>query len=142
MVTTWSGKKAWWKCSAGHEWPAQIGSRSRGNGCARCSTGPVSVASQKWLDLIGIPVEFREYSIKLPGKKRPSRVDGFDPATNTIYEFLGDFWHGNPERFDPEERNPINNWKFKTLYAQTMKRIKTLEKAGYNVVFTWEKDYA
>ena len=22
-------------------------------------------------------------------------TDGYDPTTNTIYEYLGDYWHGN-----------------------------------------------
>ena len=30
-------KKAWWKCSHGHEWEATIGSRNSGNGCPYCS---------------------------------------------------------------------------------------------------------
>ena len=31
-----SGKKAWWRCSNGHEWQATIQSRNRGNGCPQC----------------------------------------------------------------------------------------------------------
>lgn len=26
-------RKVWWKCSAGHEWQAQIAPRAAGNGC-------------------------------------------------------------------------------------------------------------
>jgi DNA-directed RNA polymerase subunit RPC12/RpoP len=37
-VSPGSGKKAWWQCSAGHEWQATIGSRTAGAGCRRCST--------------------------------------------------------------------------------------------------------
>ena len=38
-VTTGSKKKVWWKCDKGddHEWEANIGSRSRGNGCSICN---------------------------------------------------------------------------------------------------------
>ena len=31
-----SGKKAWWKCSNGHEWQATIASRYAGSGCPYC----------------------------------------------------------------------------------------------------------
>ena len=31
-----SGKKAWWKCSQGHEWLAKISNRNSGNGCPEC----------------------------------------------------------------------------------------------------------
>ena len=42
-VTQFSGKKVWWKCEKGHEWEAEIASRSNGNGCPYCS-GRISVA--------------------------------------------------------------------------------------------------
>lgn len=32
-----SGKKVWWKCSEGHEWPTRVYDRSKGNGCPYCS---------------------------------------------------------------------------------------------------------
>ena len=32
-----SHKKAWWKCSAGHEWQASIADRNRGRGCLQCA---------------------------------------------------------------------------------------------------------
>ena len=36
-LTLGSGKKAWWKCSYGHEWQAVIGSRNKGHGCPVCA---------------------------------------------------------------------------------------------------------
>ena len=36
-LTYGSNKKAWWKCSKGHEWQASIYSRNQGNGCPYCS---------------------------------------------------------------------------------------------------------
>lgn len=36
-VTVGSHKKVWWKCNNGHEWEAEIKSRSVGNGCPYCS---------------------------------------------------------------------------------------------------------
>jgi hypothetical protein len=45
-VSPGSGKRAWWQCSAGHEWQAAIGSRTSGAGCPRCSrTKPSPAAS-------------------------------------------------------------------------------------------------
>ena len=35
-VTAGSGKKVWWICKNGHEWCAQIYSRTHGNGCPIC----------------------------------------------------------------------------------------------------------
>jgi hypothetical protein len=36
-------------------------------------------------------------------KRKP--VDGYDENTNTVYEYLGDYWHGNPEKFYPKDIN-------------------------------------
>jgi hypothetical protein len=40
-LTLGSNKKAWWKCSKGHEWQASIGHRSQGRGCPYCSNQKV-----------------------------------------------------------------------------------------------------
>lgn len=37
QVTEHSGKKAWWRCSKGHEWFSVIDSRAKGHGCPKCS---------------------------------------------------------------------------------------------------------
>ena len=36
-VTMNSNKKVWWLCSQGHEWPAVIANRSRGDSCPTCT---------------------------------------------------------------------------------------------------------
>ena len=38
-----SHKKVWWRCSHGHEWQAQVGSRTRGAGCPYCANRRVRV---------------------------------------------------------------------------------------------------
>lgn len=40
-LSTGSNKKAWWKCSLGHEWQATISSRVAGRGCPFCSNRKV-----------------------------------------------------------------------------------------------------
>ena len=37
QVKAKSGRKVWWRCSAGHEWLARVSSRSNGSGCPRCA---------------------------------------------------------------------------------------------------------
>lgn len=37
ILTLGNGKKAWWKCSKGHEWEAKIQNRNNGRGCPYCS---------------------------------------------------------------------------------------------------------
>lgn len=36
-ISSGSGKKAWWLCKSGHEWEANISSRSQGIGCPSCA---------------------------------------------------------------------------------------------------------
>jgi len=136
-----SGKRAYWLCTSGHEWCATIDNRASGTGCPYCVRSAVSKVSQQWLDLLGVSEENREILLKLPGEERSIRVDAFDPTTNTVYEFLGDFWHGNPDVFDSKSRNPINKRTFGSLYNRTMRRLAKISGAGYNLLFIWEKDF-
>lgn len=63
-------------------------------------------------------------------------VDGYEPETQTIYEFLGDFYHGHPdfERYTKEKEN--NPW-----FKQTEKRFQELKELGYNIIYCWERDW-
>lgn len=88
-----------------------------------------------WLDSLHICKSNRQVRI---GKYI---VDGYDPTTNTIYEFLGDYWHGNPKIYKPFEYNKKVGKTFGELYENTIKRNEELELLGYNVVFMWESEY-
>ena len=132
-----SEKKVWWVCEEGHEWVSTVYNRTNGNGCERCSKSSISEVSQEWLDSLNIPQECRETT--LPDLKM--RVDAFVPETNTVYEFFGDYWHGNPARFSLGDFNKHNGKTFGQLYEETKTRIFRLKTAGYLLVYVWEKDY-
>ena len=136
-VSCGSNKRVWWECPRGHIWKTSVCARNCGYGCPVCSMGSVSSISQRWLDKLSIPVEKRE--ITLPDLK--IRVDAFVPETNTVYEFLGDYWHGNPEVYDENQEHPVLHKTFGQLYDETKARVSRLEEAGYKVVYVWEKDY-
>lgn len=105
-------------------------------GCPRCadlkSRSKISKASQKWLDSLNI--KEREY--RIPGTNYS--VDGFDPKTNRIFEYLGVFWHGSPLYFLPDDINPISKKSYGQLYQDTMKRLEHIKSLGYKVVIKWE----
>ena len=71
---------------------------------------------------------------------RGTTVDGFDSITNTVFEFLGDYWHGNPDRFSPKKTNPSNKQKFGTLYLKTFDKLDSLIRVGYKVIYRWESE--
>ena len=136
-VTVGSRKKAWRLCEdCGHEWLSSIFNMvGNDSGCPRCDR-KVSKISQRWLDSLGVLV--RENNIK----EFDFRVDGFDPTTNTVYEFLGDYWHGNPQAFSPKK--VFSRKKQQTLadrYNQTFQRFEKLKVAGYKIFYVWENDY-
>src|SRR5271165_5310284 len=109
-------------------------------GCPSCMN-KTSKMEKKWLDLIGIPEQQRQIKIFLSKNKIPIVVDGFDPITNTVYEFYGDYWHGNPSKYDKHKTNPKTKTTYNELYQDTILREKKLIKAGYNIISIWESDY-
>lgn len=136
-VTAGAHKKVWWKCKkCRYGWKTLITHRTHNkSNCPRCAKGPVSKVSQKWLD--GLEVGIREHYIS----ELRLTVDGFDPKTNTIYEFLGDYWHGNPKIYSASKINTTNKKPFGALFKETQDRIKLLEVSGYNVIYIWENDF-
>lgn len=68
-----------------------------------------------------------EYKIPTIGK-----VDGYCHETNTVYEFHGDFWHGNPDKFKPEKINPVSQKKYGELYNNTLDRDQKIKDLGFN----------
>ena len=71
-------------------------------------------------------------------------VDGYDPETNTVYEFLGDYWHSNIacHYIYPDKIHPTIGITHSENYLKTINRINTLEKIGYSVIYTWENDWS
>lgn len=110
-----------------------------GNGCKLCNKGNVSKIETRWLDAIKVPKKCRNKSIRILGKLYVP--DGINKKDKVIYEFLGDFWHGNPKRYNPKDLNCIRKQSFGQLYQATMKRLRIFRKAGYKVYYVWEKDF-
>ncbi len=116
----------------------------RGAGCPKCSK-VVSKSETKWLDSIGIAEHKRHIPIRIEGYKRPLIVDAYDLDTNTVYEFYGDLWHGNPTVYSPDQPLRLSTHKGKTygdLYRATMLREERIRAAGYSLVTIWESDWS
>ena len=109
-------------------------------GCELCDTtvslrGGRSSICNNWLnELEGL------YNIKIQGcnSKEKSlrigykvyRVDGYHKESCTVFEFLGDYWHGNPNSHPARV----------SAYDSTFDRFKALSK-HYNIIYVWESDY-
>ena len=127
-------------CPKKHEFKQVASAHIAGAGCSKCFKS-ISKKETVWLDSLNINQEFRNIKIKVNGLSNGKNVDGFDPDTNTAYEFLGDYWHGNPNKFKPNDINKRVKKSFKELYDNTMNKIDLMKKHGYNVVYIWEQDF-
>lgn len=108
------------------------------NCCPQC-THTVSKVETEWLDSLKIPSGFRQKRIFIDGEH--FIVDAIDYRTNTVYEFYGDYWHGNPSTTDHTKFNDRANATYGELYTKTLRREKILKENGYTIVAIWESDW-
>jgi len=110
-------------------------------GCKFCGSTR-RVKQSEWLSYLGIPESdgSREVTIKCSDGKI-YYADGYDPDTNTIYEFNGDYFHGNPEKYEPTIINAFTKKTMEQLYKETINKKEKLIKNGYRVIDIWESEW-
>ncbi|QJT71043.1 hypothetical protein GR11A_00005 [Vibrio phage vB_VcorM_GR11A] len=109
----------------------------------------VSKSEVEWLKRIA-----KKLKIKIKGGDNKSQkrirlntgktiiVDGFCKKTNTIFEFHGDCWHGNPYIYTKRSKpHPKSEATANKLYQDTMERMLELTKLGFNVIWVWEDHF-
>ncbi|MGZ5191080.1 MAG: DUF7487 domain-containing protein, partial [Flavisolibacter sp.] len=98
----------------------------------------------QWLESIiqqeGIYIQHagNEGEYLIPGTR--FKADGYCSETNTIYEFHGDYWHGNPDVYSSDEINKVNGKTMGELYQKTLEKEETIKGLGYNLVVAWENE--
>jgi hypothetical protein len=134
-------------CPQHGEFKQTLNTHLRGYGCKLCSFVGVSKKALYWLlyeekkNNISIQHALNGGEYKIPNTKY--YVDGFCKDTNTVYEFHGDVFHGNPLLYQSDERcHPYNkNVTAGELLNKTIKKEQKLKQLGYNVVIIWESDF-
>ncbi len=131
-----SHEKIYIICKKHKEFRQTANSHLNGNGCPTC-IHIISKSEIEFLDYVKIPQteENRQKYIK------PYKVDGYDPITNTVYEYLGNYYHGNPDFFDQSKYNQKCHKTFGELYKNTFIKFDNLKSLGYNVKYIWESDW-
>jgi hypothetical protein len=118
---------------------------ANGKECPKCSNCNYSKISIQWLDYLQIKYKiFIQHGDNIGEFYIPSikyKADGYCKENNTIYEFLGDFWHGNPNIYDFNDVNPKNKKTFGELFNSTQRRKNEILKLGYNYIEIWENDW-
>jgi hypothetical protein len=120
-------------------------SRASGTGCPHCvvSRG-YSKAQIEWIQEIEIKERIHiqhalcsEGEFVIPGI---GKVDGYCHETKTVYEYHGDYWHGNPRIFSSDDLNGRSGKTFGELYRATVDRNARIRASGYNLVVKWETE--
>lgn len=127
-----------WQCNrCNHIWNAAPNDILNNlTGCPVC-VHVVSMEERAWLRSLGITNT--QMSIKI--NDTLIKVDGWDPTTNTIYEFYGDFFHGNPQKYDHYKINAKTKTTFGSLYAATMRKRQLIIDSGFHLVEMWESQW-
>lgn len=125
-------------CSKHGEFLQTAGHHLMGVGCSKC-VHRISKPETRWLDYLFVPKEFRQKFIIINGQR--FYPDALDIENKIVWEFYGDFWHGNLQIFNPSEINKVTKCTFGELNLKTMNKEKVLKDNGYNVISIWESDF-
>ena len=114
-----------------------------GCGCSKCTMR----YSKKAINYLNFISKFNDIYIQhaendkeylIPNTKY--KADGYCISTNTIYEFHGTIYHGDPRLCNPNECNYLKQ-KYGDLYKKTIEREKLITSLGYKLVVMWEYDW-
>ena len=117
-----------------------------GQGCKKCKS-VFSLAAIAWLEYLAHTQNSQiqhalkggEKSIEINGKTY--YVDGYCPQTNTVYQFHGDFYHGNPAIYNADAMNKRTGKTFGELFSNTRKIEDLILSQGYVLETIWETDW-
>jgi len=78
----------------------------------------------------------------------PNSTYKHNNSLEIIFEFHGDFWHGNPcalkkngsKKYQDNDINPCSNKTYRELYNKTIERENQI-KQNYNLIIIWENDF-
>lgn len=122
-------------------------SHLRGSGCPHCSQRNYSKIGVQWIKEYAFShrlknIQHAEYGGEFYIKEIKSYADGYHKASNTIFEFHGDCYHGNPKVYSPRTKcHPFSNKTAQRLFKETKERELLIRKLGFNLVVIWESDY-
>ena len=123
-----------------------------GSGCSKCSKAGYSQKQIAWLTKIAEEMNFDiqhaenggEYTVNLdtPDKygRNKYKLDGCLLGSKIAFEFDGDFWHGNPLKYNRSDFNTVNDKTYGELFDKTVEKRQVLSQMGWLVFHVWEKE--
>jgi len=121
------------------DWPFEISNKNRG-----VSTW---LQFRQIIDKTTIQSALNEGEKCVMNGKQRLFVDGYSECTNTVYEYLGCFWHSHLNHFDKLSLNGADDHPIKKSithlqnYQETMERITFLKKEFDHVMISWECEW-
>ena len=115
-----------------------------GKECQKCSNQHSGI-SMSWLLYMEIRYSTRIKHARnsgefiIPGTRY--KADGYGESINTIFEFHGDFWHGNPKLYNETSINPRTNTTYGSLYETTVTKSNIIKEKGFELIEIWEHDW-
>lgn len=86
-----------------------------------------------------------EYGAMLPESKRYTYFDFYDSKTNKVIEFYGDYWHGNPAKYDADAEISFPNGEIvlaKDIWAKDRNRNEEVKRhRNIDILVIWEGEY-
>lgn len=110
------------------------------SGCPSCFNR-TSFSEREWLDYCDVPDNKDCRQVKIIASGKNFTVDGFVKETNTVYEYYGDIWHGNPLKYNKEDINPASKISYGVLYDKTVERENLIKQAGYKLITIWGSEW-
>ena len=117
----------------------------KGSGCNKCNCSrQYSKAAILYLNFMekmyNIEIQHAENKGEYKIDTTRYKADGYCEETNTIYEFHGTIYHGDPRCCNSLEYNYLGK-NYGELYQKTKEREQLIIDLGYNLVVMWEYDW-
>ena len=108
-------------------------------GCRSCNMS-ASLQQDKWLDKLQIPLDFRNKRVTMRDGSY-ILADAVDHENKTVYEYWGDYWHGNPTKYSSDYINPHCKVTMGELFNRTQQKRSLIKESGYNLIEIWESEF-
>ena len=130
-------------CPEHGEFYQRASGHTSGRGCPQCYK-QYSKSQIEWLECMsksyGINIQHAENGGEYHIPNSRYKADGFCEETNTIYEYHGDYHHGNPNKYERTDKH-FNKTTFGELYEKTLKKEAFIREQGYNLIVMWHDDW-
>lgn len=68
-------------------------------------------------------------------------ADAFDPSSNTVYEYWGDYHHGHPSYIRSTRDNHVSGLTHQERYVLTLEKISKIRGSKFILIDIWEHEW-